>query len=1055
MITRTRARKHTDRRYSMTITRWFLLVIASAALGLCILPGCYDGELASKREPTPPTSADELSSWGIRILVGPPDDLQILELPPPRHYVSDPSGGAALDSGSGSAGDETRNANGGYQTMAGVIGADGGHDFDQYDESIGYRSLDGYLMLWAAATECKMDVREASAFGAQQIIIPPWLVDPNQQRQAWYIFGEKPSSCSRITAYQEILLCIAQKLSDAADLVAPEQWDGPTMVPLGHMPPNFPEGPYIIPPQRAQDKFILRTMAQNAIAHIALLDMTVPTNAVGYGEERVCSTLYREGLEAHTGLTQEQKDYLFENGSAYFDPILPPPDLDDPRDVTIMINTRMLFQAHILRAAARLSKYLTETSLYADLAGTEQRRAAETDPVRGAMVAWGHRRNDELPYNTLSHAVRGIAGRWEMGPHQPDPICAGVPAWNLLQGAYGPSLTARSTDRPPTTPGKHLATDIIDSNGIVLPWYALEGTPFSDVRAAVREQLIFNAAAKQGIDPLLDPSGYDDYITKQMGLAVGAAFDGVADGDLLFALKRSLSNYRILTDGDGGWLWEDAGLKSANATTGVDLLGGLVLVNGTPKSDMSGDIAALASGVMAASQCAVDKDAEQYSDLATMSAFQDSYSLAQSLYRRLVVLREEAPVGSDAHKVANQAAAEVRAWAGQGRISVVPNAPPYMGGVQGIRVDLLGLDPRLLDVGGVQKPEDQIALVWGPKWVADCATKQRTTCPEDFATNYMVQTDTAAPIPGSTTRTTGFDGDSWRLEFSPLWTALNFRPDSYSFGMRWNFHLYVILKSDPDQPSRGKVLAALSFRKHDKGTSAVVSRDKNMHLKNIIGFKGIAYSKSPGYCIEGVPRDMFVPLESELTSDSDLYENSWRHYLTMAQTAAARADQLGEKLIEIGLQQDLRREAAAEDLAQLCGVYASLDSIGFEKGNVIPPADDEVLKVCLGEKSVDLVFLTEDQVEEGVVKARDVVNCDKYPEQRVCDEEHEISTDGLGLARSSVEAPASPESCNRAVDALMSLRTGFDPTALDSIVRESWMRPDALEGILRDLRLNS
>ena len=41
----------------------------------------------------------------------------------------------------------------------------------------------------------------------------------------------------------------------------------------------------------------------------------------------------------------------------------------------------------------------------------------------------------------------------------------------------------------------------------------------------------------------------------------------------------------------------------------------------------------------------------------------------------------------------------------------------------------------------------------------------------------------------------------------------------------------------------------------------------------------------------GVPRDLFVPLENELTSDSDPYENSWRHYLSLAKQAAMKADE--------------------------------------------------------------------------------------------------------------------------------------------------------------------
>jgi hypothetical protein len=71
-----------------------------------------------------------------------------------------------------------------------------------------------------------------------------------------------------------------------------------------------------------------------------------------------------------------------------------------------------------------------------------------------------------------------------------------------------------------------------------------------------------------------------------------------------------------------------------------------------------------------------------------------------------------------------------------------------------------------------------------------------------------------------------------------------------------------------------------------------------------------------------------VPLESELSSEggNDGYESSWRVYLQRAKEAAARADQLGEDLIEKGLGLDGRIESAEEDLEKICGGAINLAS---------------------------------------------------------------------------------------------------------------------------------
>ena len=577
-----------------------------------------------------------------------------------------------------------------------------------------------------------------------------------------------------------------------------------------------------------------------------------------------------------------------------------------------------------------------------------------------------------------------------MGPYRPDPACGGVPAWNLLQGAYGSSVSARSTDRPATTQGQKRAMSIVESSGVVLPQTALDSDT-ATIKSAIRAQLLATAAGKQGI-ATPDPE-FVDFVASGHGKAINALVADVADGDLRFALNRSLTNFRVLTSttADVDVSNTHPGLRLASMSSELAALDGTAFVDGFPKEDLQGDIVALAAGVMTASQCAVSEQ-NMLADSDSTTMFQNAFLLGQSFYQRLVILREDAPANSEAWKVANAAAAEVRAWAGQGRIMVMPQSDgspwddPPGDTLETIGVALAGLDPRLLEVGGEFRPWDQIAIVYGPSWVADCAAKVRTSCPDDFERDYVVRT-TEANVElnhGFGVRESGFDGDKLPMMWFPVPPKPGFNPAVVGRTTS-DEHLYVIARSDPDRPSRGKVLAAFDMREWFGLTSASVSPNLEKLISNAIGIGKFAISgfgngasslsDSPSYCVEHVPRDMFVPLESELTSDSDQYENSWRHYLNLARNAAERADQLADKMIEIGLQRDLRREAAGEALAQLCGSYGSLDEIKVKKGEVIPPDDDEALRACLDEETIDVVFLTEDQVESGVASLRRVLGC--------------------------------------------------------------------------------
>lgn len=80
---------------------------------------------------------------------------------------------------------------------------------------------------------------------------------------------------------------------------------------------------------------------------------------------------------------------------------------------------------------------------------------------------------------------------------------------------------------------------------------------------------------------------------------------------------------------------------------------------------------------------------------------------------------------------------------------------------------------------------------------------------------------------------------------------------------------------------------------------------------------------SPGLCGVVGP----VPLEDEIVEDHDSYEDSWRYHLDVAARTAAHADEMGQRLLQSGLEMDSRAEQALDTLVELCGVPVNLDAL--------------------------------------------------------------------------------------------------------------------------------
>lgn len=100
-------------------------------------------------------------------------------------------------------------------------------------------------------------------------------------------------------------------------------------------------------------------------------------------------------------------------------------------------------------------------------------------------------------------------------------------------------------------------------------------------------------------------------------------------------------------------------------------------------------------------------------------------------------------------------------------------------------------------------------------------------------------------------------------------------------------------------------------------------------LSDGLGADPFASDESARSC-SGVPYDTKVALEDELTealTGQDGIESSFSYYLKLARQAADKADDLGEKLVDHGLQMDIRAEAAREELEDLCGGVVNVEQL--------------------------------------------------------------------------------------------------------------------------------
>jgi hypothetical protein len=604
-----------------------------------------------------------------------------------------------------------------------------------------------------------------------------------------------------------------------------------------------------------------------------------------------------------------------------------------------------------------------------------------------------------------------------------DPACEGALALDIVPSTFGDELSARVQDRGIRTKGEALAADIVGGAGIVLPGCTLSQTSPDSLRGALVDQLVLAEQRSNGLasSPPSDPFARTvakladaevlfgfNYALRTYRLLTDSA--DVAPGAPCTPLPTGVAGLK--------------GVDASAVASSVTQLNGIVIAGGLPRSRLLTEPIARAGGLLEASVCPNNWDGwtewGTTSYVPTPSSapiptevFQDSFHMGQAFERRLVELQiASTPVaGSDAgdpQSVAKGAIAELRSWAGS---MMVQSFVQYnQAGMLAVRIS--GEDFADLGLAGPSDPtlqdtvESAFGFVYGPPWMAECAAHVRADCPAGFdpwtpasgpsnpnRLSGWVQHPTAVAVDAPDA--TGLvDVNYLYGAVPPVFTltvpyassdtgiSANFNPPNTTFDPPGNQHLYMVRIQHPKDPGgRGQVLGVVRLLfPLDIGprqgpipvTSFVVSPMQRELLEDTIdlgkwegarppAIGDLTAADSPGYCVDGVSRDVFVPLQNQLSSGdvSQSFENSWQYYLNAAKQAASTADGLAQQLLALDLQVAQNEQAAGEQVASLCGDYGALSQVSIDpNGHVSPDPSDKTLNQCLNPPMTDVVFLS-------------------------------------------------------------------------------------------------
>ena len=936
-----------------------------------------------------------------------------------------------------------------------------------------YQVQPGWYLLAAASAECGVypgnTLRSSIAFDP---VIPPW-------NNSWFVFPSSPGSCDEGTLFMETLACVADKLDAVAETSVPIRWTG-----VNHLSEVFrqlsgiPSGDWLIPPQSPESKAAIRDLSRNVMAHVAALEALSPT----------CIDKYQSAISG--GLTVEEFSQVFgaEAGGipAYPGPrillqmngapVSEPVTADNLVRMAAMAEHRIAVRTHALRATASLLKANVQSGFRNDLSVAEQRRARSRDLAESSRGAWGVAGDGSVQLeSSYAHAVRTIAGRLELndeGNEMADPACGGTAATEVIKKANGPATSSRWEYPSVNTPGQKEAACAIGDLGVVVPDPDLSVVPGPDggvvsdpaaaleaLRKAVQEQAVARQAEIVNIP-------FAEFKTRPEADRVRQSFGQIAEADLRQALRANRHAYALLTGSDLASMTAAACGDAANglecATNQASELGevhGVALKGGIPRADLVGSVFARASGAVAAAQCGIwDATSLEESIRADVGssqfAFQNVFGLAQTIAKSLVRVREMAltteseSLRGSVLEVTQAGIAEIDAWSGRKEAAARVVVDPETEQVTSVEVLLAGLTPD--DLMNSTDYGSQFVAYFGTSDVAECIAGQRLSCKASYET-FRAQTPTTVSFQdlsndSEARKMYGHDGGLLKLTFKAS-SIVDGEPIQWGGDLHGR-QLFIIQKHDPHRGgTRGRVLAAVENRP-GVAVATPISQAQEDLLNEAVGVPrsygrsgcGIGEptpSKSKSYCVEGVDRDQFVPLENELTSNGDNIENSWRHYLDVAEAAAKHADALGEQMIQEGTRNDLRAEEAQEELAELCGSYTAAESLKFDKyGRIALPPEGDPIQTCMGEKKHSIVYLAampQDGGEPDFIKEF-VLGCvDANGESQglpgasnpLCQQASFEDVTSLDLAPWAGEASPSAGQCRSHAMSVSTLATGF------------------------------
>jgi hypothetical protein len=908
--------------------------LACAATGGCLGGGEVDGPASARRGPVAPNqlSPDLTVSWGVRAYIGDGATRVAIDLKP--------DDGAERRAGMGMLGKTPASAR---------VGRPGR---TLQDNNIGVPSQanvqSALMVLIPAAAECGV----GDPLGDNPALTQHVAVTPTWADGGFAMFPNAPTTCDEMLAQAEAMLCTAGQILRASEAVAPTQWNAVGRIPAAGVagatiPPDFLPGTWTIPPVAEENKFILRDVAMHLLANVAVADMTRPSAGT---DGATCSELYARAAGGDTSSDLVAALFTAPMGAtpAHFPPAVPLA----AESLVATAKARLQVEAHVLRAGVRMLRTLTNASIASDVSQAQVRSSHAVDDVGGNRAAWGLVAEDSPKYNTLTHATKVAAGRLEMGAARPDPQRNGVVASDALRANYGVDLVARAELPAISSPAQEHAVRIVGRSGVVLPSTTVDDQS-QDVRALLKEQMLGAAAAVHGLTAD-DPA----FATGMEAQALSSVLDKITDADLRFALRRNNAFFRMRYDvPEVGPVVMDLG--TGFSASGVQAAGGVVVTDGIAAANTCRLATVKMAPVSAAAQCGETGSAYDSlnPDNTVNEAFQNVPGLGQTYYRRLVKLREQtraAGITDETFSTALQASVEARAWAGSKRITAFASD---IRGEQSLTVRLAGFEAR--EISGLfdSPPSAELVLVQGPAWVGECSARVRRDCPSGFSESYESPALAVSMLSDGTDQATKLslatDGAVVDAQFSatlpPAADGLNplvlvLRPTAGGTG--------VAIGGFPNPPPNGSARTEAIFPSplHTNTGTTTCPAPGPEHV-------GASSTGAPTTsCLIGT-NSTYIPLENELTGDGDPFESSWKHYLTQATVAASKADELGRHLIDVGLQQDLRREGAGESLAQVCGDYSQISDVVIDgSGHVTGKTDAET--VCFQEPTYDVTILT-------------------------------------------------------------------------------------------------